>query len=492
MPPAAALTKSKLMTYLQCPRRLWLEQYRPELEEESSDAELAMETGRVVADMAREVYGCDGGQRIGFERGLRSAVERTVETLSAGGKDPLFEAAFDFDGVTVLADVLDRATLPPRLLEVKSSTSVKDHHVDDCAIQAWTIGRLGYELSSVSVAHVDDEFVYQGDDDYSRLFVEEDLTAAVGARLGAVQTWVDGARETLASLDEPETPIGEQCDSPYECPFFSHCRPEQGRYPVEGLGGRRDQIFEWIRAGHRDIRDVPEEELLNERQRRIWQQTQRQEAYVGPGLAELIWSLEHPRFFLDFETIAFAIPVWRDTQPYEALPFQWSCHIDRGNGAGAEHTKFLDLSGEPPMRACADRLIDALGGTGPILTYSSYEKQVIGSLVRRFPDLREALEAIADRLVDLYPVTKANYYHPDMLGSWSLKAVLPTIGTTLDYGDLGEVRQGFEARAAYVEAIDPATSDERREALSSALSEYCRYDTLALVELVDFFSRSAL
>ena len=44
------------------------------------------------------------------------------------------------------------------------------------------------------------------------------------------------------------------------------------------------------------------------------------------------------------------------------------------------------------------------------------------------------------------------------------------------------------AQAAYLEAIAPETSDERREILRRELLEYCAFDTLALVRLTRFLS----
>ena len=105
-----------------------------------------------------------------------------------------------------------------------------------------------------------------------------------------------------------------------------------------------------------------------------------------------------------------------------------------------------------------------------------------------FPDLAEDLHAIVDRLVDLQPVTKANYYHPDMLGSWSIKAVLPTIAPEMDYELLEGIKVGTDASSAYLEAIDPKTSPEKREEIRADLLRYCRHDTEAMVKLVQFFS----
>ena len=86
-------------------------------------------------------------------------------------------------------------------------------------------------------------------------------------------------------------------------------------------------------------------------------------------------------------------------------------------------------------------------------------------------------------------MVRANYYHPDMRGSWSLKAVLPTFALDLDYSALEEIREGTAASNAYLEAIDSRTSPHRREELRVRLLEYCRLDTEAMVRLVRFLGR---
>jgi hypothetical protein len=142
------------------------------------------------------------------------------------------------------------------------------------------------------------------------------------------------------------------------------------------------------------------------------------------------------------------------------------------------------------MRPLAESLIQALETEGPVLMYTSYERGVIEGLAAMFPDLAAPLLAIVARLVDLHPVTKANYYHPDMLGSWSIKSVLPTIAPDMDYSALDGIREGTEASTAYLEAIHPATDSGRKEELRRNLSKYCRHDTEAMVRLLRFFAQS--
>jgi hypothetical protein len=411
-------------------------------------------------------------------------------------RGPVFEATLQHDGVLVREDVL----LPTRadgrdswrIVEVKASTKVKPEHVHDCAVQAWVHLGSGYPLSGIALAHIDNRFTYAGDGDYAGLLLEHDLTAQVFDLLPAVPRWAQQAREAIAG-PLPQVAVGQQCTTPYECPFLEQCWPVRGEpgvdYPVTGLGGGRRQLGVWVLNGYRDIRDVPASAIRSETQLRIHRVTKQGRAELLPGARAFAEQLHFPRYYLDFETVGPAIPIWPGTRPYQALPIQWSCHVERAPGM-LDHAEFLDLSGEPPMRALAESLLRTLGSAGPVLMYTSYERSVIEGLAAMFPDLAPPLAAIVARLVDLYPVTKDNYYHPDMLGSWSIKAVLPTIAPDMDYAALEGIREGTEASAAYLEAIHPATSPARREALRGDLLRYCRHDTEAMVRLLRFFAQS--
>ena len=128
-----------------------------------------------------------------------------------------------------------------------------------------------------------------------------------------------------------------------------------------------------------------------------------------------------------------------------------------------------------------------LAGTGKVDSSLGY---VIEGLAAMCPDLAMALLGIVERLVDLYPVTKASYYHPDMLGSWSIKAVLPTIAPDMDYARLEGIQEGNAASAAYLEAIDTQTTPQRKEEIRTELLKYCKHDTEAMVRLMQFFSET--
>jgi len=140
------------------------------------------------------------------------------------------------------------------------------------------------------------------------------------------------------------------------------------------------------------------------------------------------------------------------------------------------------------MRALAEKMIACLGDSGPVLMYTTYERTVINTLIDLFPDLAEPLQSIIDRLYDLHPVVKTNYYHPDMLGSWSIKAVMPTISPDMDYAKLEGIKEGTAASDGYLEAISPDTDMLRKLELEEQLLRYCKFDTEAMVEIVRFFA----
>lgn len=477
------LSKSKLMSARQCLKRLYLEINRPDLAVISPATQAAFNTGNAIGDIAHQIYGDENSVVIPYEGGMSHALKKTARLVREGPQYPIFEATFQHGGVLVRVDALLPDGDAWRMVEVKASTSVKDEHVFDCAAQRWVFEGLGHQLASIALAHVDNTFMYEGNGRFDALLMESDETESTGNVLPLVPDWIAKAKEA-ARGEEPVIGVGAHCYKPYECPFVMHCWPSGVEYPVQGIGGSRAKLGELIAEGIEDIRDVPVDRL-SEKQQWIQNVTRSGKAELLPGAGSFVDSLEYPRYYLDFETIMPAIPVWAGTRPYEILPVQWSCHYEPGPGK-LDHAEFLDLTGDPPMRRLVESLIRALGKDGPVLMYTTYERTVISNLIECFPDLETPLQAIVERLVDLHPVVQQSYYHPAMAGSWSLKAVLPTIAPNMQYSGLEGIQEGTAASEGYLEAIDPDISPERKAELKVQLLRYCKFDTEAMVRLVEF------
>lgn len=474
------------MAARQCARRLHLEVHRPELAATNARTETAFRIGHRVGDVARAIYGGEGGGlTVEYDDGLEEACRTTAQALRSTPAVPIFEATFEHAGVLVRVDALlpDRGGW--RLVEVKASTGVKEEHAADVAVQAWVLREAGTVPTRLALAHVDKHFVYAGNGDYRGLLAEEDVTAEAGELVPQVPEWVAAAHRAIEP-EEPVVSVGAHCFAPWSCPFVAHCWPADSPYPVQDLGGRTERLAALVAEGWRDLRDVPEDRL-GAKQRRIQRVTRSGSPELLPEVSREIAALGFPRYYLDFETMAPAVPLFPGTRPYETLPFQWSCHYEPATGV-LRHADFLDLTGAPPMRRFAESLIRVLGREGPVLVYTGYERGVIQGLRARYPDLALTLGAVVARLVDLHPLAERGFYHPAMRGSWSLKALLPVVAPDLRYTDLTEIQEGTEASEGYLEASAPATPPERKRALERALRAYCRLDTEALVRLARFLA----
>ena len=492
------LSKSKIIAFRQCPKRLWLEVHRPELRDDSG-AELVFAIGNEVGDIAREVYDTDGdGVFLDLDELGFSEVFARSETLLKDGTVPIFEAGFRAGGGLALADVMlpdtSDGSLKWRMIEVKSSTSVKNYHRDDVAVQTWIAGKAGVEISSVALAHIDKSFVDPGGGNYQGLFHEADLTEEALGRQAEAAEWMAAAQQIAACDTAPAIETGAHCSTPFDCPFIAHCEKgkKKARFPLSSLprfSALKRESFE--AQGIIDLRDVPDE-ALNATQQRVKEVTVSGEPWFdSKGAAADLQGDGFPAWFLDFETVNFAIPIWSGTRPYEQLPFQYSLH-QVGESGEMTHKAFLDLSGKDPREAFAESLVKDCGGSGPVYVYNaSFERGVMQKIAERFPQYASGLEKIIRRLVDLLPIAGKRYYHPDQHGSWSIKAVLPCVVPDLSYGDLEGVADGGMASAAFREALADQTTEARKQEIERELLDYCRLDTLAMVRMWEVFRGTA-
>lgn len=479
------LSKSKITSFEQCPKRLWLQTHRAELAELDAGAEARFAAGHEVGDAACAL--CPGGVMIEAEPDLAAALQRTQDLISASAQAPLFEATFAHDGVLVRVDIMEPDGLGGwHVAEVKSSTSRKDYHVADLATQLWVLREAGVQVSSAAIRHLNNQFFLTEEGSYHGAFV--DTPSLEDAKPLALKRpkLIAEIRSVLGS-EEPARDPGDHCHDPFPCEFVAYCSRdlETARYPVSSLPRTGRQLAaKWAEHGIVELEDVPPGSFTNAVHARIHEATLSGIPYHDvEGARRIIGDWAYPRSYLDFETIAFALPRWLGTKPWEQVPFQFSAHIEDRAGQ-ITHREFLSLDRKDPRRACAEALVAQIPEDGTVIAYNAaFERTCILRLAERFSDLAEDLKAIAARIVDLLPVTREHWYHRDQGGSWSIKAVIPTIPTASTYDEL-DVGDGSAAQMAYLEAINPGTWPERRQHLEQGLKAYCAKDTFAMIEVL--------
>ena len=476
------LSKSRVQVGLQCHKYLWWVTHEPDAKELVPDGALqaVFDRGTSVGEVAQTYV--PGGVLIDREeRGIRGALEDTQAAID-NGATVLYEAAFVADDVFVAVDILERGEAGWNLIEVKSSTGVKDPHLSDVAVQMHVLRAAGLAVARGEVMVLNRGCVYP---DLSNLFTRHDVTEDALAYLPDVLSTVRAQQAALAA-DLPDVEVGEHCRVPYACPFQARCWPQLPAHHVSTLYCGRNKARELEEAGCETLLDIPQDEPLSSIQHRQVRAAEQDALVCDAGLAEALEALPEPFGYLDFETIMLAIPCWNGCRPYDQVPAQFVCYVCDADGV-PQVREWLAENGEDPRPELARRLVDACRGAAVLLAWNaSFERRCIQGLVQSVPELADDLLEVSGRIVDLLPIVRNHVYHPDFGGGFSLKVVLPALVPDLSYADL-EIQGGVEASRVLEGLVlrsDDIPADERQR-LREALTAYCRLDTWGMVRLHD-------
>jgi hypothetical protein len=480
---AAYLSKSLYTRGLQCHKSLYLHKYRPDLRgEPTPEIEALWKSGHEVGDFAHMLF--PGGVNVPFD-GLTKdeQLSKTREEIDRGTK-AIYEATFSFDDVFVKADIIVRNRGSWDLYEVKSSTSVKEHHWDDVAVQYYVLSGCGLPINKAYLVHINNGYVRDGDIVPEELFVLQDITGIVKEKQASIPDTLAEMRAMLRG-EMPEIDIGPHCSDPYDCDFMGFCWQHVPEVSVFSLRGRGIDPWELYRQGVIKLEDVPLDSL-NLMQRMQAEYYLDKKSHADPAkIREFLKKVRYPVCFLDFETFSSAIPLFDGTRPYQQVPFQYSLHCIDAEGEEARHFEYLAQPGVDPREEIAEKLLGEIPEGTCVIAYSmGFEKRVLKELGESLPKLRKRMKAITEEMIDLMePFKRRDIYHWRMNGSYSLKSVLPVLVPGMTYEGM-EISDGEMASAAYFSMETIAVPAELSK-LRKALLEYCRQDTLGLVRLLE-------
>lgn len=481
------ISKSKFVAGVQCLKRLYWEVHQPGLAARSDGANQAIiEQGQEVGLLARQLF--PGGVEVSGSGGLEAAIRSTRELVANPEVPAIFEGAFEHQGVIVKTDILQRRKQNHwRLVEVKSTADLKDHHSEDVAIQSYVLSGSGLNLASVWLAHINREYVLTGTEvDPHQFFLFRNLTTRAKNLQPELVIRLRSQFRVLAMPKAPDIPAGPHCINPVVCEFFSHCNQP---LPEDHIGYlprlHANAIEELEQMGVESIHDIPADFELSEFQRRVCTAMQTGQPWFSADLKTEFESLKYPLCFMDFETVNPSIPRFVGMHPYDHIPFQFSVHVQQEPGAAPNHFEFLAMDNGDPRPAFISSLCEALAERGSIVVYNEqFESQRLWELAGWLPDYAQRIRDIQRRLWDLLPVVRNHVYHPAFGGSFSLKAVLPALVPEMTYEGM-EVPNGRAAGLAWESMIRGNASESERQAKRKALLDYCGQDTLALVRVLE-------
>jgi hypothetical protein len=467
--PSAHLSKSRYLASLQCDRRLWFDIHDRDSATPMSDATRhILDMGTEVGFAAHHLF--PEGVLVDVPASEHAlAIHQTRDLMADESVPAIFEAAFEHQSVRIRVDILERREGGRwGLREVKSSSGVKRaQHLPDVAVQRWVLEGCGLEVDSAELIHVNGRFV-RGEaeidwvDYFERVELLEELDGVEVAGVTGVAERIESMKRVVAETQPPLREPGAFCKKPHLCGYWEMCTAaKSASWRVAQTGANAKKKAHMIEI------------------------TESGAPWFSEQLAKALEVAAPPVWALDFETIGPAIPFYPGTQPYKAMAFQWSLHRLAAEGEGEpEHFEFLADGPDDPQPEVARSLVEILGrDSSPVLVYSPYEKTCLRKLAKRVPELAGELEAIVDRLVDLYPIVKAHVYHPDLLGSFSIKKVGPAFAPAVTHADLEGVSDGTAAMGAFARIAGGEPDAAEKEAARQSLLAYCKMDTLALLEL---------
>ncbi len=495
------LSKSKYTKFCQCPKMLWMQTYKPEEEVMDEGAMARFEEGNKVGDLAMRLFGeytdvtttkADG------KLDLEAMIKKTHELIDKGS-DNICEASFSFNseefGLNYCAvDILRKTENGYAIYEVKSSTgsddskknspSVLEKYAIDIAYQKWVLIKCGINVTGCYLVRLNANYYLEGDLNEKELFHITDMNAVVDKKYALVESNVRDAARIQNTETEPEKPLGKHCKSPYACAFWNYCSRNLPIPSVFDLYDGRNSIklYEQGKVGFDQLNDSDLTDIQKLQVKGI--------THIDKdGIKQFLSKISYPLYFLDFESMMYAIPQFQKTKPYQQIPFQYSLHYMQTEGGELEHKEFLAESGKDPMRKLAEQLCKDIPLDVCTIAYNkTFECGRIKELALMFDDLKDHLLNIASHIVDLLdPFKDGFYYLPAMGSSFSIKSVLPALypdEATLNYHNLaGQVQNGGEAMNLFPKIKDMAPEEQKKA--RESLLKYCELDTYAMVKVLE-------
>lgn len=486
-----ALSKTKYCTFLQCPKALWLSEYKKGLERSDHASYGRMSAGEKLGALALELFGKYADARLFLPNGQpdTEGMAALTKTLMENGEDVICEASFAHNGCFCSVDILHREGGGYALYEVKSSSHAHEIFISDLAYQAYVLRSCGVKITGIYLVYINGRYVFDGELKVRELFRVEEVSDRVRRHYGRVRANVNDALRVLNEKSEPLCDISEGCNKPHLCPFWEYCTrdlPSPSVFDLYKLGF--DKKIECYRQGRIAVGAFAAEASTSSiRGLQILHTLNDLPTHVDKkGIRDFLSTLSYPLYFLDFETMQLPVPEYVGTSPNEQVPFQYSLHYIEREGGEIYHKEFLAMSGSDPRYPLAKRLCEDIPKNVCVLAYNkSFECARIRTLAKTYPELAEHLLNIADNVRDLIvPFQKGYYYNRAMGASLSIKSVLPAIypnDPTLDYKNLSDVHNGSEAMEIFPLIKDMEQEDAERA--RRALLEYCRLDTYAMVKV---------
>ena len=471
------VSKHTFLAALKCRTMGWHARHDTQLQDATLAEIVRREQGQVVHEYARSHY--SNGVFVD-ETKAEKALHWTAELMGDPSCEAIFEAYVQHGRCVARADILVRVNGKWVVEEVKSSKRLKLDLKEDAAYTVMVMKGFGIGIESAKLRLANDRYRVGSEDE--SLLKSVDVTNEVFKIAHEFEQVRQAIENDILGED---CPAGKWKYACYKCDYFiQHCVGRDVESPIFQIPRLGEKKFdELLDLGVTEIKAVPTEFKLSERQHGVVEVVKSGEMQVRPGLKEALDGWCEPMHYLDFETVSTCIPVYSGLAPYTQIPTQYSLHV-RDRKGNLDHLEYLAEGSRDCRREFVEKLLADIGSKGSVVVYSHFENTTLTNEQKWFPDLKGDIECVKNRLVDMEKLIREFVYHPDFNGRTSIKVVLPVLVPEMDYSEL-EISNGDDALAIFYRLAMGQLHPDMVESTRLALMEYCKWDTLAMVRIHD-------
>ena len=457
------LTKTDFLLYLDSPLHLWHKKQGGKFKEPTSFELFLRTQGYEIEKIAEKFL---------KEHVLPEYGKNHVLKFQEKYVDGEYEAISD-------AVIENTKTGEIDLYEIKSSASVKEKHEWDASFQR-VVCKASKKVNKVFILIVDNKYRLEGELDISKLFSLNEITDKAEM---AEEIILERREKALAVTKQKNSEGLEACDNPRDCPCVEVCHSDFGDDSIHLISGiRKKQKEELKELGVRLIKDIPSDLELPAGIRFIVDLINNQHVHVDKERLSLeMGRLVFPLYFLDYETINYAVPRHEGYKVFQHVVFQYSLHVLEDKNGEMKHYEHISTNTQEPLKGLLEQLKSDIGDVGSVIVWhKSFEKGRNKEMAEAHPEFKKFLEKVNDRVYDLKEIVSKKYYsHYKFKGSSSIKNILPILAPKLNHKDL-EISDGSMAMIQYMEMIDESRTEKEKAIIKNNLLEYCKLDTYAM------------
>jgi hypothetical protein len=356
---------------------------------------------------------------------------------------------------------------------VKESKTIKEKYIEELAFQKYHCESAGIKVRNAFIAYINKDYSYNGVIQADKLFIIKDATEELSELSLFMKEKVESILKEVNKEREPKRYMGPHCKY---CTAKTECWSDVAKGSVLELmnGGKR--AFGLYQKNIKMITDLSDNDMLSYAQRIQKQSVECQKPFINKkAITDFFENIEEPFTYLDSEGFGPSVPLFDKTSPFQQIPAIF-CAI------GKKEIRFSPIDINDPRKEFLNKLKE-IPIDGTIFCFGAFfEKTRLKELGNFFPEDKEFLSNLTERIVDLEEIFKKIwFYHPEQRGKTGLKEIYSAIFSE-SYTSL----DGYDAQKELISFFEGNTKE------IGHILEYCSQDAKAVKRIHEYILSKVL